>query len=62
MGEAEDVAQEVRETHDVVRCVLIEGERSSGTWEKDSQCMWVTNILFTFATWKTLPPSGCSAN
>ena len=31
MGEAEDVAQEVREAHDVVRCVLIEGERSSGT-------------------------------
>ena len=31
MGEAEDVAQEVREAHDVVRYVLIEGERSSGT-------------------------------
>ena len=29
---------------------------------KDSRCMWVTNILFTFATWKFLPPSGWSEN
>jgi hypothetical protein len=57
-----------------VRTGVPRGESASG-WGKPrmlrrrvgrpmmwSECMWVMNILFTFATWKDLPPSGWSEN